>query len=302
MLDLYKLRLFVTVAHTQNLSKAAEAHYMSQSAMSQHIAQLEAYIGRALFTRKRQGVSLTPDGQQLYDYAIRILNLVAEAELALVNITADNAGELTIGATPNISTYRLPIWTSAFTRQYPYMRLRVMTDITAHIVTDVSMGKLDIGLIEGEIGTDHAQALHLHRLEAIAHVVVVGRGHPLWGTDTLSMSQLNTQKIIMRPLNSQSRQWLEAIFKTHQVRPAISLEIDNIESMKRMVENSDSIAILPDYTVADELKAGTLWAIRIGDVALLRDHTLLWNKSLPPTPIAHRFIRHLGALFGADIP
>ncbi len=301
MLDLYKLRLFVSVANHNSLSKAAEAHYISQSAMSQHIAQLEAYLGRTLFARHRRGVSLTPDGKKLYDYAVQICHLVAEAELALVQITAESEGDLSIGATPNISTYRLPIWTGDFTVRYPRVSLRVQTDITAHILRDVTLGKLDIGLIEGEIHPDHAEHVQVHRLESIAQVVVVGQSHPFWGRETIHLAELGQQKIIMRPINSQSRQWLEGIFKAHGVKPVVSLETDNIEAMKRMVQTSDNIAILPDYTVADAIKNGTLWAIRVDDVPLMRDHKVLWAKSSLPTPFAHVFLRHLGGLFGVNI-
>lgn len=301
MLDLYKLRLFVAVANHQSLSQAAEAHYMSQSAMSQHIAQLEAYLGRTLFARHRRGVILTADGEKLYAYAVQICHLVAEAELALVQITAESEGELSIGATPNISTYRLPVWTSDFTLRYPRLRVRVQTDITAHIIRDVMLGKLDIGLIEGEIQADYAENLHIHRLESIAQMVVIGQAHPFWGRDTITLADLNQQKIIMRPANSHSRQWLEGIFKAHGVKPAVLLETDNIEAMKRMVQTSDNITILPDYTVADAVKNGALWAIRVDGAPLVRDHKVLWAKSSLPTPFAHVFLRHLGGLFGVDI-
>ncbi|MCL4256872.1 MAG: LysR family transcriptional regulator substrate-binding protein, partial [Anaerolineae bacterium] len=238
---------------------------------------------------------------KLYAYAVKICHLVAEAELALVHITAESEGELSIGATPNISTYRLPIWTGDFAMHYPRLRLRVQTDITAHIIRDVTLGKLDIGLIEGEIHPDHAENLQVHRLESIVHVMVVGQGHPLWGRETITFTELRQQKIIMRPVNSHSRQWLEGIFKAHGVKPAVLFETDNIEAMKRMVQTGDSIAILPDYTVADAVKNGALWALRADDVPLVRDHKVLWAKSSLPTPFAHVFLRHLGDLFGVEI-
>lgn len=300
MLDVYKLRLFVSVATLNSLSRAAEVHYISQSAISQHIAQLEAYLGRRLFTRHRRGVTLTPDGEVLYRYAVQICQLIAEAELALVTLTADSEGELTLGATPNISTYRLPIWTSGFTRRYPRLRVRVQTDITARIIDDVLTGKLDIGLIEGEVDPNRLPQLRIQRLERIAHVVVVGHMHPLWGRQSLHLSELAQHKLIMRPANSHSRQWLEAIFKAHAIKPAVLLEMDNIEAMKRVVEAGDSLTILPDYTVADAVQHGRLWAIRLADVPLMRDHTAIWSAHRLPTPIAHAFIRHLGALFGFD--
>lgn len=297
MLDLYKLRLFATVAESQSISKAAEANYMSQSAMSQHIATLEAYLGRTLLVRNRRGVSLTRDGQQLYEYAVQILALVAEAELTLVNITADSEGELAIGATPGISTYRLPNWTQSFTAGYPRLKVRLQTAITGDIVGDLLLGKLDLALLEGEIHPDLHHRLNIRHLEAISHTVIVGKHHAWWGREHITLAEIGEYKLIMRPMNSQSRQWLEGIFKHYGIKPDISLEVDNMESIKRMVMQTDNITILPHYAIEGEIADHSLWAIPVSDVSLVRDHKVVWCASRLPTPIANLFLGHLGAIF-----
>ncbi|HRF97335.1 MAG TPA: LysR family transcriptional regulator substrate-binding protein, partial [Aggregatilineales bacterium] len=104
-------------------------------------------------------------------------------------------------------------------------------------------------------------------------------------------------KLIMRPTNSQSRQWLEGILKDHHIKPAILLEMDNIESIKRMVAGGDSVAILPQYAIEEEVKTGMLWHIAVGDVALIRDHKVLWHKTRPISPITRAFLHHLGEIF-----
>jgi DNA-binding transcriptional LysR family regulator len=297
MLDLYKLRLFMTVAEQMSISKAAETHYMTQSAMSQHIAQLEATLGRALFIRNRRGVALTDDGERLFAYAKKILSLVAEAESALVMITPTTEGAISLGATPAISTYRLPPWTHQFTSRYPRLMVRVQTDVTGHIVRDVGSGKLDLGLIEGEISGEQAQNLHIHPLETVHHGVIVGHHHAWWGRESLQLEELRQAKLIMRPTNSQSRQWLDGILKDHHIKPAVLLEMDNIESIKRMVAGGDSVAILPEYAIEEEVKTGMLWHIAIGDVALIRDHKVVWHKTRPISPITRAFLYYLGDIF-----
>lgn len=301
MLDPYKLRLFTSVAQCGGMSKAAETYFMSQSAMSQHIAQLEAYVGQPLFIRTSQGVALTRDGERLYDYAQKILALIGEAELAVVQITADSEAELAIGATPSISTYRLPAWMQPFTKSYPRLKIRLQTDITPNLVQIVSVGRLDVALVEGEIHPDMQARLNIRPLEAIPHVVVVGKSHAWWGRDSLSLGDIQTAKLIMRPQNSQSRQWLDGIFKAHKIKPAVSLDVDNIESIKRMVMQTDNIAILPNYAVESDIADGTLWAIGVADVSLMRDHKLIWSGSRLPTPVADLFMNHLNTLLNQGV-
>jgi DNA-binding transcriptional LysR family regulator len=297
MLDPYKLRLFMSVAQCGGMSKAAETYFMSQSAMSQHIAQLEVYVGQPLFTRDRHGVKLTRDGERLYDYAQKILTLIGEAELAVVRINADSEAELAIGATPGISTYRLPVWTQPFTSAYPRLKVRLQTDTTPNLVHIVLVGRLDMALVEGEIHPDMHARLNILPLEAIPHVVVVGKSHAWWGRDSLSLGDIQNSKLIMRPQNSQSRQWLDGILKAHKIKPAVSLDVDNIESIKRMVIQTDNIAILPDYAVESEIADGELWAVGVNDVSLMRDHKLIWSGSRLPTPVADLFMKHLNTLF-----
>jgi len=301
MLDLYKLRLFMAVADQKSISKGAEAHFMSQSAMSQHIAQLEAMLGRDLFARHRRGVTLTPDGKRLYDYANQILTLVAEAELALFNLTPTSEGQLALGATPGISTYRLPLWISPFTAHYPRLNMRVQTDITGRIVTDVLLGKLDLGMVEGDTHPDMQPKLHVHSLESVQHMVIVGKDHAWWGRDSLSISELQDGKFIMRPLNSHSRRWLDDILKTHHIKPSNTYETDNIESIKWLLKDSH-IAVLPNYVVESDIASGVLWGIRVSDVALIRDNKVLWDKSRPLSPIARAFLGHLGTIFPTFTP
>ena len=86
MLDLHKLDIFLHVVRAGSFNRAAEGLLMSQSAVSQHIQDLEAGLGATLFERGRRGVNLTKAGDALHDYALRIFTLLAEAENAVTDV------------------------------------------------------------------------------------------------------------------------------------------------------------------------------------------------------------------------
>ena len=114
MLDLHKLEIFLRVVREGSFSRAAESLLMTQPAVSQHIQDLEAQLGTQLFVRERRGVSLTTEGETLHGYATRILQLMAEAENAVTDVTQLAGGSVSVAATPGISVYLLPEWVQAF--------------------------------------------------------------------------------------------------------------------------------------------------------------------------------------------
>ena len=116
MIDLNKLHVFNVVAQAGSFSAAADRLYITQSAVSQHIKELETGLGRQLFQRGRRGVRLTPHGEILQRYARDIFALVARAEAALTDVAHLSEGRVSIGATPGVAVYLAPEWIQRFRR------------------------------------------------------------------------------------------------------------------------------------------------------------------------------------------
>ena len=121
VLDLYKLQIFSVVVQEGSFSGAAERLYMTQSAVSQHIKDLETNLGVSLFQRGWRGVTLTPHGEILNRYASQILALVISAENALMNIDTLEGGRVSVGTTPGVGVYLAPLWVQQFREQYPQL-------------------------------------------------------------------------------------------------------------------------------------------------------------------------------------
>jgi LysR family transcriptional regulator, low CO2-responsive transcriptional regulator len=271
---------------------------MTQPAVSQHIADLEAQLGATLFSRARRGVILTAEGETLHGYTLQILRLLAEAENAVTDVRKLSSGQLAMGATPGLSSYLLPDYLQAFRAQFPQITVTLQTGITSQILGELQAGRIAFGLIEGELdGVVHAQ-LGVLALEEVEQLVVVGPKHPWWTRPQISLAELNEQTFIMRQPNSQTRIWLEQTLRQHQIQPTVKAEFDNVESIKRMVTLGLCVTILPDYVVSHEVAAGLVHALRIEHAPLQRTLKLVWDKELPFTPVARAFLRHLQGKFG----
>lgn len=297
MLNLYKLEIFAQVAREGSFSAAAERLYMTQSAVSQHMHDLEASLGARLFVRSSRGVSLTPRGRTLYDYAERIFVLVAEAENAVTDVEQLTEGRVSVGATPGISVYLMPEWTQAFRARYPRLTVSLQTNITPRIVEEALAHHLDLGIIEGELDDVRSPRLRALDLQTVEQQVIVGARHPWWERDTLRLDELDTQTFIMRPPNSQTRIWLDGALSRCGIHPQVGAEFDNLESIKRAVMAGTCITVLPEYVVQGELELGTLRALSIVDSPLRRTLKLIWAGDAPFTPITRAFLQSLSGQF-----
>jgi DNA-binding transcriptional LysR family regulator len=295
MLDLHKLDIFLQVVRAGSFNRAAEGLLMSQSAVSQHIQDLESSLGATLFERGRRGVSLTPAGATLHEYALRVFALLAEAENAVTDVRKLASGQLAIGATPGVGGYLLPDAILGFRRQFPNLSVLLNTGITPQIVTDLRLGRLDLGFIEGEFDEGRERDLGSSVLEEVEQLVIVGPNHPWWGRQQLQIADLHGQSFIMRQTGSQSRIWLEQKLHEHKIEPKIRGEFDNIESIKRMVTLGTCVAILPMYVVQEEVKGEIVHALPLISAPLQRTLKLIWNREKFFSPIARTFLHHLSA-------
>ncbi len=295
MLDLYKLNIFLQVVRAGSFNRAAEGLLMSQSAVSQHIHDLENGLGTKLFARGRRGVTLTHTGTTFYDYALRIFALITEAENAVTDVHQLASGQLVIGATPGVGSYLLPDAILGFRQEFPNISVVLQTGITPQIVNELRVGRLVLAFVEGELAEADEPDLRLQPLETVEQLVVIGPNHPWWKRPSLQIEELQSQSFIMRQTGSLSRIWLEQKLRAHQIEPKIRGEFDNLETIKRMVTLGTCVAILPFYVVQEEAKSEMLHALPLVDAPLQRTLKLIWHRDKFLAPIAQAFLQHLSA-------
>ena len=292
MLNLHKLEIFAAVAQAGSFSGAAQRLLMTQPAVSQHVQDLEASLGTPLFVRGRRGVQLTEAGAALHGYTGQIFALLAAAEEAVTSVKHLSEGQVRVGATPGAAIYLLPEWVQEFRSHYPQLSVAMRSGITHAIVDDLRAGLLDMAFIEGELdGADgDLEALIVREDE---QYVVVGRKHPWWGRDEVTVGEMASHTFVMRQRNSQSRVWLEATLARHGVQPAIGAEFDALESIKRAVALGSCLAVLPDYVVREEVAMEMLRALPVAGRPLVRTLKLVRPAGRPWTPVARAFVRTL---------
>lgn len=297
MLNLYKLEIFAVVVREGSFSAAAQNLYMTQSAVSQHIHDLESSLGTRLFIRGRRGVTLTTSGEKLFTYTQDILRLVAQAENDVMDVGNLSEGQVKIGATPTVGIYLLPDWIRAFRQQYANLTASLHTDTTATILNELMHRRLDIGIVEGEIDNERYPTIGIAPLRDIRMLIIVGPEHPWWERERISIEDLNAQPFAMRQPNSQTRIWLEEMFTQYNVAPMITAEFDNPESIKQSVVSGRCVSVLPDYAVQREVATGLVRQLVVENDEFTRVLKLVWHAPMPLSPIATAFVETLSAQF-----
>lgn len=189
MIDLYKLRYFVTVVRAGSFVQAAEELHVSQPALSRSIQSLEKQFGVALLDRGRGGVSLTAVGQDLLHYADDLLYNSETLERLFVGAASGTSGRVAFGIGPAAATVLLPALSARLASEYPEIGLRVVSDSVSDMTARMLNGEIEFFLGHLDRGGQNDR-MDVDVLGAVLFRVLAREGHPLVGESRLRMKDL----------------------------------------------------------------------------------------------------------------
>src|ERR1700747_3253710 len=145
-MELYSLRVFLTVANEKSFSRAAEKLLRTQPAVSLAIQRLELVLGEKLIDRSAKDLRLTDAGDLVLDYARRFENLQGDLENALAELRDKSAGRLTIGANESSTLYLLD-HIERYRERFPKIKVQVRRSLSSKIPTELLDGDLELGIL-----------------------------------------------------------------------------------------------------------------------------------------------------------
>jgi DNA-binding transcriptional LysR family regulator len=291
---LTQLSSFLEIARTGNLSRAAEALFVTQPALSARLQTLERELGVALFTRTRRGMRLTETGRAFLPYAERALDAVAEGRRLAAEMERGGAGELALGAAPAVSTYVLPPLLKQFAESHPRVRLSVRTGHSEEVLELVLRGQVQLGLVR-ELRHPEIESVSVYEDEL---VLVADRDHPFAKRVVIRMEELSGEQLILFDRTSSYHELTNALFRAAGVEPLGVMELDNIDATKKMVQQGLGVALLPQTAVAGELTSGSLRAVAISDAEPVRRQIVAIRRrdAGPPSEFVAAFMEILAEL------
>jgi DNA-binding transcriptional LysR family regulator len=254
---LRQLEVFLAVARAGNVSRAAEALFMSQSAASGSLTDLERQFDVRLFDRVGKRLQLSELGRSIRAQAEALHDGARDLELALGGRAG--IGKLRIGATLTIGNYLAVPLMARFMREHPGAEPTLAVANTEEIARQVANFEIDVGLIEGEI--EHPD-LELTPWRDDRLVVFCASGHPFARKRALTDDDLREASWIVREQGSGTRQAFDRAMRGLQPL-RIALELQHTEAIKGAVEAGMGVGCLSHLTLADTFARKTLKACRV---------------------------------------
>lgn len=269
----FRLKVLVEVADSGSFTAASRRLFISQPAISKHIAELESYYGVSIFRRSMSGVKLTPQGEVILGYARDILARYSALKMDVDLLSGKFSGELRIAASTTIASYLLPRYLAEFIKLRPDLKLSITTGNTKEVTDAVVSERCDVALVEGEA---HHVGLH-YRAFALDELVVVtstkGRSR-----DEMSLEELQKVPLVLREMGSGTLEVIEKKLKEYNIKLSdlnVILQLGSTEGIKRFLENYPSAyAIISIAAVAQEIVSGGFKVVDIGDVVWERNFSV----------------------------
>jgi len=240
--DLASLALFVRVAETRSITKAAAASHIALAAASRRIAQLEHQFGVQLLYRTAQGVRLTPAGNVMLTHALQMLEKVGEMRAEIADYSKGVKGVVRIHANASALAQYLPDDLASFAAKHPGIKISLEEERSGAIVEAVQTGAADIGIV-----MEGADAAGLQLLDYRADVLcaVVPRDHPLRAR-RLAFARLLDYDFVGLESNTVISQILLAQAAQAEKPLRLRVQVKSFDVVARMIQAGLGIGVLPE--------------------------------------------------------
>jgi DNA-binding transcriptional LysR family regulator len=275
------LKIFCDLADLRSFSKTAEKHLVSQSAVSQQVAQLEMEHKCQLLNRTKRPLELTPAGEIFYRAARDIVDRFELLKSELNSIKAKAQARINVGAIFSIGMYTLADYLKKFMVKKPNVNVHVEYFDADKIYELVLSGELDIGLVAVP---RMDKRLDVYEFDDEPLVLACSSRHSLAVKTEIDIHQLQFERFIGFEEGVPTRDWIDGIFQRYNVVLRPVMEFDNIETVKRAVEINSGVSILPRTAILQELKAGTVKAIEFSNERFVRPTGIIIRKDKVLSP------------------
>ncbi len=269
------LKIFCDLTELQSFSKTAEKHFLSQSAVSQQLAQLELTHKCQLINRKKRPIELTKSGQLLYKAATDIIERYEQLKSELNAMKSSAAGRINVAAIYSIGMHTLPSYVKKFMINYPKVNVHIEYFSADKIYELILAGDVDIGLVAVP---KRDKRLDVYDFEDEPLVLACSPAHPLSRESQVDIHQLEFEQFIGFEKGTPTRIWIDNIFMRYNIIVRSVMEFDNVETIKRAVEINSGISILPQTAMLQEIKGGSIKAIGFSNEDFFRPTGIIVRK------------------------
>lgn len=271
-LELKDFLLFVQVAKTGSLTKAAEQCFLSLAATSARIKAMEEEAGMPLLIREARGVRLTPPGEAFLFHARAMLQQAQQLEADLQEYGAGLRGHVRVFANTTAVTDFLPDILAAYLMGHPHVNVDLQERPNAEIAADIREGRADLGIIAGEVDTHGLTSVHF----STDRLVLVTPDLPRWhGVPSLGFADVLHEHFVGMHRSSTLQTFLGNISQQLGHKLKLRIQLASFEAMCRMVAAGVGVAVVPESAARRSSTQGQLRQIMLADSWAIRPRYML---------------------------
>jgi DNA-binding transcriptional LysR family regulator len=291
-MQIENFKIFADLVETKSFSKAAKLNGITQSAVSQQARAMERNFKTLMIDRSQKQFNLTREGQRIYEAAKEILHIYEKLESELQEMKKVISGTIRISTIYSIGLHELPPYVKRFLQEFPSVNVRIEYRRSNLVYEDILHNAVDFGLVAFPQKQRQIEMIPFRndRLVLITHP-----NHALAKATEVDLKTLAGQKFIGFDPDIPTRKAVDSIFRDNKLEITPVMEFDNIETVKRAVEIDHGIAIVPQATVQQELRQGTLAIVPFKGKEFTRPLAILHRKGRVLTPAMRKFVETLSA-------
>jgi DNA-binding transcriptional LysR family regulator len=282
--ELYKV--FHTVAKTGSFSAAARELFISQSAVSQSIKNLEECTGSLLFARGPRRVKLTAVGEMLYSHVEQACNLLNKAEAKIREMQSLDLGEVKIGVGDTILRYLLIPFLQKFIRDYPNIKLKIINRTSLGIINSIRTGAVDLGIVTMPISDSDIDAAVLCEVE---DVFIASSRFSSLENRPVSLEELAAYPLMLLQKESSTRKNLDSFFISKGIEITPEIELESMDLLVELARIGLGIAYVLKECAIQFVEKKELFMLQLKEPSPKRQLAIASLKNVPLSPAAQAF-------------
>ena len=293
------LKVFCDVVGRRSFSRAADENGISQSGASQMVHHLEEHLGVKLIDRSKRPFVLTPEGEAYYEGCRKLVQRYYALEEEVKTLHEEVAGRVTVASIYSVGLSHMNKIVQEFMTLHPRANVRLQYQHPREVYEHVENDQVDLGLVSYPKSSRTIKAI---RWREEPMVLVCSPQHRLAKQSSVRLEDLHGVAMVSFDADLEIRREIDRALTSARVEVNVVMEFDNIETIKRAIEIDTGVSLLPRPTVEREVAAGTLAAIPVAGVELVRPVGIVVRRGKELGKTARRFMQLLQAETTASSP
>jgi DNA-binding transcriptional LysR family regulator len=263
--DPANLLTFLTIAREGSVSAAAKTLSVSQPAVSQQLKNLEEHFGIPLFVRTARGMKLTREGETLYTYVSRGMDLLEAGEKAVLRMQNLDLGEVHLGASDMTLHFFLLPYLEAFHEKYPGIKVSVSNAPTPETLENLRAGTIDFGVVSGPLREEENAGIEVFPVRTIRDIFVAGEKFARLRNRQITLRELAELPLIFLEKNTSTRRYLDQELARYGVSVSPEFALSTSDMIVQFAKRNLGIGAVVEDFAREDMERGTLFPILLAE-------------------------------------